>query len=161
MDRSIPFLGGLERCQVCKVVSPPFSIPLPLLVPEDVSVHQLPAELLLCVLATIYLIVARDVLVQGTQEDHGHHPGEEEYDDERVENREPLDVGVRHALQDVVPSGAPADIVSLLELDRETVGDVQLALGFQLGRDGQRVVPGKALGAVFAGIGAVLDRTGS
>ena len=30
--------------------------------------------------------------------------GKEENDDQRVEDREPLDVGVRHALQDVVPS---------------------------------------------------------
>ena len=72
---------------------------------------KLPTELLLGVLAAVNLVVPGDVLVEGPQEDHGDHPGEEEDNHEAVEDREPLDVSVGHAVQDVVPSARPFNIV--------------------------------------------------
>ena len=80
---------------------------------EDVPVHKLPPELLLGVLAAVDLVVARDVLVEGAEEDHGHHARQEEHDDEAVEDGEPLDVGVGHAVQYVVPSARPLHIIVL------------------------------------------------
>ena len=41
--------------------------------PEDVTVHELPSELLLCVLAGVDLVVPGDVLVEGAEENHGNH----------------------------------------------------------------------------------------
>ena len=75
--------------------------------------HKLPPELLLGVLAAVDLVVARDVLVEGAEEDHGHHARQEEHDDEAVEDGEPLDVGVGHAVQDIVPSARPLHIIIL------------------------------------------------
>ena len=45
------------------------------------------------------------------EEDHGDHSGEEKDDNEAVEDAEPLDVGVGHAVQDVVPSARPFNVV--------------------------------------------------
>ena len=73
--------------------------------------HKLPPELFLGVLAAVDLVVARDVLVEGAEEDHGHHARQEEHYDEAVEDGEPLDVGVGHAVQDVVPSTGPFNFI--------------------------------------------------
>ena len=51
-----------------------------------------------------------------TQHDHGHHTREEDHDDERVHDAEPLDVGVRHGLQDVIPTGCPLDVLVFLKM---------------------------------------------
>ena len=42
-----------------------------------------------------------------TEHDHGHHSREEEYNHQGVEDAEPLDVGVWHGVQDVVPARRP------------------------------------------------------
>lgn len=49
------------------------------------------------------LVVSCNILVQGPQHDHGHHGREEEDDHQRVEDTEPLNVGVRHRVKDVIP----------------------------------------------------------
>lgn len=105
-----------------------------------VAVHQLPAELLLRVLAAIHLVVAGNVFVQRSQHNHGHHAGQEEHDDQAVENAEPLDLGVRHRLQDVVPSRRPFDGVVAHKVHRVRVRDVDLLVGLErFGRYGQRL----------------------
>ena len=63
-----------------------------------------------------YLVVARDVLVQSSEHDHGHHDGEEDHDDEGVDDAEPLDVGVGHGVQDVIPARRPTDVVVFLKI---------------------------------------------
>ncbi len=89
---------------------------------EDVAVHQLPAELLLDIVAGILrAIVLGQVLVHGAEQNHGDHTAEEEHNDERVDNAEPLDLGVWHGVQDVVPARGPLDVIVLLELDRVRV----------------------------------------
>lgn len=59
---------------------------------------QLPAKLLLGIFAAVHLIIPSDVLVQSAQHNHGHHTAQEENNYQRVENREPLDIRVRHGL---------------------------------------------------------------
>jgi len=40
----------------------------------------------------IEVVLCDDVLVEGTDEDHGDHPGEKEDDEERIDDREPVDL---------------------------------------------------------------------
>lgn len=87
--------------------------------------HQLPTVLLLTVLASVDLVVSSNVLVQCAEHDHGDHGREEEHDHQRVEDAEPLDIGVRHRVKDVIPTGRPADVVVFREGDGVSVGDVQ------------------------------------
>ena len=61
--------------------------------------------------------------MQGSQEDHCDHTRQEENDHKRVQDGEPLDVCVWHALQNVIPSAAPFHIVLHVEGDRVAVGD--------------------------------------
>ena len=72
---------------------------------------QLPAELFLSIFSAVNLVISGDVFVEGSQEDHGDHAGQEEDDHEAVEDGEPLDVGVGHAVQDVVPSTGPFNFI--------------------------------------------------
>ena len=69
--------------------------------------------------ASLYLlgVVLGDVLVQGAHEDHGDHAGEEEDDEHRVDDGEPvdLDVGVGDLVVQV-PACAPR-LVGPLPLD--------------------------------------------
>jgi len=71
--------------------------------PKYVSVDELPAEVFLHVFAAVHLVVASDVLVKCPQHDHSDHPREKQDDHQRVENTEPLDIGVWTGLQNVVP----------------------------------------------------------
>ena len=48
--------------------------------------NELPAKLLLSVLLAIELIVARDVAVKRTQQNHADHSGEKKNDDEAVDD---------------------------------------------------------------------------
>lgn len=57
-----------------------------------------------------YLVVSGNIFVEGTEHDHRHHSRQEEHDDKRVEDAEPLDISVRHGVQDVVPTRRPADV---------------------------------------------------
>jgi hypothetical protein len=68
--------------------------------------------------------------VERSDSDHGDHTRKEEDDDERVHDREPLDVSVRHRIKNVIPSRSPLDIVVFDKLDRVGVwnGDVSLEL---------------------------------
>ena len=54
-----------------------------------------------------------------------HHARQEQDDHERVHDGEPLDVGVRHRVEDVIPSGRPFDVAVLLPLDAIRVGNRQ------------------------------------
>mmetsp|Transcript_101531 Transcript_101531/g.275948 ORF Transcript_101531/g.275948 Transcript_101531/m.275948 type:complete len:237 (+) Transcript_101531:1150-1860(+) len=47
--------------------------------------------------------------MEGAQEDHGDHAGEEEHDHQRVQDREPVDLAPRH-LQVVVPPRRPSQL---------------------------------------------------
>lgn len=60
------------------------------------------------------LVVASNVPVQRAEEDHSDHGREEDGDEDRVDEREPLDVGLRHGAQNVVPAGGPTDVLHLL-----------------------------------------------
>ena len=60
--------------------------------------------------------------MHGSEQDHGHHAAQEENNDKRVDYAEPLDLGVGHRVQYVVPARGPLDIIVLLVLDRERVG---------------------------------------
>ena len=51
----------------------------------------------------VQLIVLGDVSVESAEQDHGHHSGEEEDNDDTVDDAEPLDLWLRHAVQNVVP----------------------------------------------------------
>ncbi len=87
---------------------------------------------------------------------------QEQDNDEGVEDGEPLDVGVRHALQNVVPPGAPLDVVVLLELDREAVGDGGLEVVPGLVGDAHgRLGSGQVLSAVSRRVFTVINRARS
>ncbi|MPC40621.1 hypothetical protein E2C01_034184 [Portunus trituberculatus] len=58
----------------------------------------------------LHLVIASYVLVKSAQNDHRHHAREEKHDDQGIEDAEPLDVGVRHGVQDIVPARRPADV---------------------------------------------------
>lgn len=45
--------------------------------------------------------------MQRPEQNHGHHAGQEQDDNERVEDGKPLDVGAGHGFQQVVPSRGP------------------------------------------------------
>ena len=121
--------------------------------------NKLPAKLFLGVLSRVDLVVPGqthlnlgantslglpcNILVQGSQEYHGDHPREEENYDQRVEDGEPLNVCVWHALQDVVPSAAPLHIVLYIEGDSVAVGDGGIHRSFTL--DGQCRLQGSEL----------------
>lgn len=69
--------------------------------------------------------------MQGAQHDHRNHPRQEQNDDERVEDAEPLNVCVWHRLENVIPSRAPLDRVVLDEFDAVGVDDVDRFAVFQ------------------------------
>ena len=73
--------------------------------------------------------------MQGSQEDHCDHTREEEHDHKRVQDGKPLDVCVRHTLQNVIPSAAPFHIVLHVEGDGVAVDDVSVHRSLAL--DGQ------------------------
>lgn len=50
--------------------------------------------------------------MQRPEHDHGHHSRQEEHDHQGVEDAEPLDVGVWHRVQDVVPARRPAVVTN-------------------------------------------------
>ena len=52
--------------------------------------------------------------MNGAQQNHGNHAAEEEHNDQRVENAEPLDFGVLCRVEDVVPSRCPFDVIIYL-----------------------------------------------
>lgn len=70
--------------------------------------------------------------MQRTQQYHSDHPAQEQNDNQRVQDTEPLDVRVRHRFEDVVPSGGPLDVVVLHEMYRVSVQDAEIV--FQIGR---------------------------
>jgi hypothetical protein len=79
---------------------------------KDGAPYQLPASFLLCFFGCFQLIVLGDVPVQGTHHDHGHHSRQEQHDHERVDDRKPMDLVIRH--QEVrVPPRCPADVAQL------------------------------------------------
>ena len=119
--------------------------------------NEFPAEFFLSVLSTVNLVVASNVLVEGAQEDHGHHTREEEDDDQGVENGEPLDVGMGHTLKDVVPTGTPFDAGVLFKADPVGVSDGEAAFVVRFGRDGHGLFVGEGGGAVAASVGAMVD----
>lgn len=78
---------------------------------EHVAMHELPAVLFLDIVATLSRVVLGEILVHGAEENHGNHSGQEEHNDERVENAEPLNLGVGHGVENVVPARGPLDLV--------------------------------------------------
>ena len=77
---------------------------------EGVSVDELPSKLLLGILLAVQLVVAGNVPVEGPHQDHSDHSRQEEDNDERVHDGEPLDVRVGDRVEDVVPARRPLHI---------------------------------------------------
>jgi len=121
--------------------------------PEHVAVDQLPPKLLLGVFR-VHLVVTRDVLVKRAQEDHGHHAGKEEDDDERVHDGKPLNVRMRHRIENIVPSGRPFDVFILGPRYAEGIRDLGAA-GLVVSRDAHRRLGGR-VSARFARFQAVV-----
>ena len=101
---------------------------------EDVTVHELPAGLLLRLLLRLHLVVAAEVGAQRAHHDHGHHGREEEGDHDRVDDGHPVDLRVGHREVDV-PARGPSLVRVLLPLDRVREGDGRRSIG---ARDRQR-----------------------
>jgi len=80
---------------------------------EHVSMHQLPARLLLGLLQSLHLIVGRDIFTQGAQENHRHHARQEEYDHDGVKDGEDMDLVVGVASHINVPTVRPWHVRSL------------------------------------------------
>lgn len=111
-------------------------------------------EFFLGVFAGVHLVVTRDIFVERSEHNHRDHSAEEKHDHQRVEDGEPLDVRVRHRLEDVVPSRRPLDRVVLDEAHRVSVDDVdRLSAAQRSRRDFQGLL---ARAVRLAGI--VLDR---
>ena len=73
--------------------------------PEDVAVHQLPpALLLLLLILQICAGLAREVVLQDTNEDGGEESCEEDGCDDGVHDAEPVDLQPLRALQFDVPA---------------------------------------------------------
>ena len=61
-----------------------------------------------------YLVVLGNVLVQSAHEDHGHHEGQEDHDQDGVDDGEPVDA-VRHGVvhrQVHIPARGPFHLLS-------------------------------------------------
>ena len=54
-----------------------------------------------------------------------HPTGQEQDDNKRVHDGEPLDVGVRHRVENVIPSGRPFDVTVLLPFDAVRIRNCQ------------------------------------
>mmetsp|Transcript_33195 Transcript_33195/g.81504 ORF Transcript_33195/g.81504 Transcript_33195/m.81504 type:complete len:464 (-) Transcript_33195:489-1880(-) len=89
---------------------------------EDVAIHELPARLLTelllldrTLLVAEHLVVPVEVVLEHTCEDHSDDGGEEDEDDERVGDREPVDLVILDLvhLQVHVPAGGPLDVAKL------------------------------------------------
>ena len=102
--------------------------------------------------ANLSAVVLDQVLVDGAEQDHGEHAAEEEHNDERVEDAEPLDLGVLHRVEDVVPTRGPLDRVVLAVADRVRVVDVDLLAG-DGGHLGRHVAVAVLLGALDLHLG--------
>ena len=74
----------------------------------------------------IFLVVLHEVAMQRAEEDHGHHGRQEHGDQNGVDEREPLHVGLRHGPQNVVPATGPLDPLRLVKLHRVQVRNLQL-----------------------------------
>mmetsp|Transcript_8391 Transcript_8391/g.22075 ORF Transcript_8391/g.22075 Transcript_8391/m.22075 type:complete len:577 (+) Transcript_8391:721-2451(+) len=76
---------------------------------EDVAVDELPAEVLLEVLVILHVVVAREVEVDGAQQDRRDDAREEHGNQQRVDDGEPLNLLRLHARrqQRVPPRGPP------------------------------------------------------
>lgn len=100
---------------------------------ENISVHQLPSKLLLSIFLGVQSVVTVDITMQSSHNDHSNHSSQEQNDNKWIHNWEPLDVGVWHWLENVIPSGRPLDI-SFRPLD--TVGICDFGtLGFCINGD--------------------------
>ena len=69
--------------------------------------NELPAEFFLSIFLVVDLVVSGNIAVKSSQENHGDHSREEENDYEGVHDREPLDVGMREGIQEIIPSRTP------------------------------------------------------
>ncbi len=56
--------------------------------------------------------------MQGAHEDHADHGGEEDGDEDRVDETEPLHVALGDGAQDVVPARRPPDVLLLLKYSK-------------------------------------------
>ena len=75
------------------------------------------------------IVVLDEVLVNGAQQNHGHHATQKEHNDQWVQYAEPLDFGVWHRVQYVIPTGGPLDLVIFRVFDRIGVLDLKVAVG--------------------------------
>ena len=64
--------------------------------------------------------------MEGAHENHGHHGRQEEGYENRVDEREPLNVGLGHGAKDVVPATSPSDFLGLVKLDRVGVHEGEI-----------------------------------
>ncbi|KAI3482425.1 hypothetical protein L1887_54983 [Cichorium endivia] len=73
---------------------------------EDLAVDELPAKVLLDVFVHVDGVVAVNVAADGARDDDGDHHAQEADDDDRVDERKPVDPGVKH-LEVGVPARCP------------------------------------------------------
>lgn len=72
----------------------------------------------LSIFSAINLVVSCNIFVKSSQEYHRHHSGKKEDYHKRIQNTKPLDIGVRHRLEDVIPSWRPLYGIILNEINR-------------------------------------------
>ena len=81
-----------------------------------------------------------------------YHAGQKEDDDEGIHDGKPLDVGVRHGVEDVIPPRRPLDGAVFLPLHAEGVVDLDFVFGIAT-RDAHRL---GALLSAFAALDAIV-----
>lgn len=86
----------------------------------------------LSIFPTLHLIVSRDILMQGPKQYHRDHSTQEQYNNQRIEYREPLYIRLRHRFKDIIPSWRPFDGVVLDKGDSVRVGHAEGFVGLQV-----------------------------
>lgn len=111
----------------------------------------------------VFLVVLEQVTVQRPEQYHGHHGCQEQSDQDRVDQREPLHIGLGHGAKDVVPATGPADLLRLTELYCVGVRELKVRclwdhLALRLGAAGGIAAAGQldlsSNNAAISGVGA-------
>lgn len=76
---------------------------------ENIGMNQLPPEILLGIFFILLTVVASNILMQCSQQNHWNHSCEEEDNHDGVYQAKPMDLGVKN-IQIIIPSCAPGNI---------------------------------------------------